>query len=42
MNREKEAERAPEVAGKQCILKGGLAVNSFVKYVLYFLWNTLY
>lgn len=42
MNREKEVERAQEVAGKQYILKGGLVVNSFVKYVCYLLWNRWY
>lgn len=31
MNKEKAVERAQEVAGKQCILKGGLMVNSLVK-----------
>lgn len=42
MNREKALERAQEVAGKQCILQGGLVVNSFVEYALYLLWHTVY
>lgn len=42
MNREKEIERAQEVAGKQYVLKCGLVFNSFVKYVPCLLWNRWY
>lgn len=36
---EKEVERAQEGAAQQYTLKGGLVVNSFVKYVCYLLGN---